>query len=87
MWSSNLGYSRNNISCLISFKKRVKETDKRVKYILDMKFILYFILEGISKEVFNCLFFDMADTAPIKTETTGEQHRASWTSPYFALES
>ena len=33
-----------------------------------MKFILYFILEGISKKVFNCLFFDMADTAPIKTE-------------------
>lgn len=46
----------------------MKETDKRVKYILDMKFILYFILEGISKKVFNCLFFDMADTAPIKTE-------------------
>ena len=46
----------------------MKETDKRVKYILDMKFILYFILEGISKKMFNCLIFDMADTAPIKTE-------------------
>lgn len=49
----------------------MKETDKRVKHILDMKFILYFILEDISKKVFNCLFFVMADTAPIKTESQG----------------
>ena len=60
------------------FQEKEWETDKRVKHILELKFILYFILEGISKKMFNCLFFDMADTAPIKTDSQMNNIDPAW---------
>ena len=61
---------------------------KRVKLIIDMKkFISYFILEDISKNVFNCLFFDMPETVLIRTEPQMNSTDPVCTSPRFALES
>lgn len=50
------------------------------------KCVSYFIMEDISKNMFNCLFFDVPDTLLIRTEpqmNTGPL----CTCPHLALES